>query len=116
MNIHEMLRPHGQLFFNAIAKVPQDEAFYNLDQGRWRNYENCKSFSPFYGNADPMKCCEKLLEDIGFVDCHLYQESFTTLHTEEQCRGKYILNTCLLVTLVRIVTPLLKTRSPKSTN
>lgn len=82
-----MLRPGGQLFFNAFAKVPQDDVFDILDKGKWGRYENWKSHSPFYNHTDPRQSYEDLIKDIGFVNCHLFKESTVTYFSEPECDG-----------------------------
>lgn len=88
-----MLRPGGQLYFNAMGKLPQDVVFDKLDKGKWAKYDNWRSHSPFHDHSDARKGYEELLREIGFVDCHLSEELFITYHPEEAFKGEIISNT-----------------------
>lgn len=86
-NIHHLLLPGGQVFFNAITKTPIDEAYDNLDKGKWGKYENWRAHTSFHNDEDPKLQYEYLLGNVGFSDCQLFKETFTILYTEESFEG-----------------------------
>lgn len=75
-NVHEMLKPGGQFMFNAFEEVFTDEAFEKLDQGKWCKYNKSKAISPFYKYDNVLKEYEKVINNVGFIICHLYTEKF----------------------------------------
>lgn len=84
-----MLRPGGQFIFNAFEEVFTDEAFENLDKGKWRKYENFKALSPFYKFQNPLEEYRKLVEELQFVNCPIYSENFKMQFLKEDFDGNF---------------------------
>lgn len=88
-NVKDMLKPGGQLFFIAFEKLFADEAYDELDQGKWLKYENRKAISPFFNSENPLKEYETVIKDLGFVDCHMFIEPFKDRLPEKAFEGMF---------------------------
>lgn len=71
-----MLKPGGQFIFNVFEELVVDEAYEKLDQGKWRKYNNVKGISPFYKCKNKLNEYEKIVANVGYVDCHIFWEKF----------------------------------------
>lgn len=89
-NVMDMLKPGGQLFFNAFQKVFTDDVFERLDQGRWSKYDHAKGISPFYEFDNPVKEYENVIKSVGFVDCHIFTQSYKPGMSEAFFKGKVL--------------------------
>lgn len=90
MNIKDMLKPGGQLFFIAFEKLFADEAYDRMDQGKWKKYNNRKAISPFYNSENPMKEYESLLNELGFADSNIFIEPFKDMLPEKAFEGTHV--------------------------
>lgn len=85
-----MLKPGGQLFFNAFEKLFADDAYIELDKGKWSKYNNRKSVSPFYKSENPTKEYGRIMEELGFVDCQMFVEPFEEILPEKAFEGNVL--------------------------
>lgn len=83
-----MLKPGGQLMFNTFEKTFMDDAYNELDNGKWRKYDNRKSISPFYWHENPFAEYESLLKSLGFVNCHFSKGVFKAQYSETAFDGE----------------------------
>lgn len=88
----EMLKPGGQLFFSTFQKVFTDDAYEKLDEGKWSKYENRKAISPFHKSDDPVQEYKKIIESVGFVNCHIYTEHYVPRMPQSFFESKCLLN------------------------
>lgn len=86
-NVMDMLKPGGQLFFNAFEKICTDDVYEQLDQGKWSKYNHGKAISPFYTSDNPVKEYEKVIKSVGFEDCHFFSECYKARMSEEFFKG-----------------------------
>lgn len=75
--------------FNAFEEIFTDEAFEKLDKGKWGKYDHYKAISPFYQFEKPLEEYRKIVEALGFVNCHLYMEHFKLQFRKEDFDGNF---------------------------
>lgn len=90
MNIRDMLKPGGQLFFNGFEKLFADDAYIELDKGKWAKYNNGKAVSPFYTSENPTGEYERIIKELGFVDCQIFVEPFEDTLPEKAFEGNVL--------------------------
>lgn len=83
-----MLQTGGQLFFLTFEKIPADDGYSSLDEGKWRKYDNLPGKSPFYKSNSPKEEYNSILQSLGYVDTHIFTRTFSQCVTEGVLEGK----------------------------
>lgn len=86
-----MLKPGGQLVFLAFQNQCNDEAYEQLDDGKWCKYNSRRGTSPFYNAMNVEKEYRDLIKGVGFVDSHIFTESYIPQMHEDFLEGTYCL-------------------------